>query len=46
MFTVIVLLFLLIVLAVAAARWGFNSSDGPESQEWERRQRQIWPQDC
>ncbi|HEX6477304.1 MAG TPA: hypothetical protein VF043_00560 [Ktedonobacteraceae bacterium] len=37
-----VILFLLImalvVLAVAAYRWGANSSDGVNSFEWERRQ--------
>ena len=46
MFTLIVLLFLLVVLAAASMRWGFNSSDGPESKEWDRRQQQAWPQDC
>ncbi len=28
-----------VVLAVAAYRWGANSSDGVNSCEWERRQR-------
>ncbi len=29
----------LIALDLAALRWGFNSSDGVNSLEWERRQR-------
>jgi len=37
------ILFLLIlavvVLSLAAYRWGANSSDGVNSSEWERRQR-------
>jgi hypothetical protein len=37
MFTIITLLFLLLVFDIAAMRWGFNSSDGPRSKEWERR---------
>lgn len=31
------LLILLLVLALAAWRWGFDSRDGPLSPEWERR---------
>ena len=31
------LLILFLVLALAARRWGFDSSDGPLSPEWERR---------
>jgi hypothetical protein len=27
-----------VVLAIAAYRWGVNSSDGVNSSEWERRQ--------
>jgi hypothetical protein len=46
MLTILVFLFLLIVLDIAAMRWGFTSSDGPESKEWERRQQRAWPQDC
>ncbi len=42
MLTVLVLLFLLIVLGIAAMRWGFISSDGPESEEWERRRQYAW----
>ena len=38
MFIIIALLFLLIALDITAMRWGFNSSDGLESKEWERRQ--------
>ena len=38
-----VILFLItlafVILAVAAYRWGANSSDGITSSEWERRQR-------
>ena len=43
MLTIIAFLFLLIVLDIAAMRWGIISSDGPESQEWERRQQRSWP---
>lgn len=42
MFAMIIFMFLLIVLAFAAMRWGFLSSDGPESEEWERRQQHTW----
>jgi hypothetical protein len=42
MLTVLVFLFLLIVFDIAAMRWGFTSSDGPESKEWERRWQHIW----
>lgn len=28
----------LVVLDIAAFRWGFNSSDGVNNSEWERRQ--------
>jgi hypothetical protein len=45
MLTVIAILFLLIVLDIAAMRWGFTSSDGLESKEWERRQQRVWPQE-
>ena len=30
---------MLIALGIAANRWGKNSIDGPDSPEWERRQR-------
>jgi hypothetical protein len=33
------LIFLFVALDLAALRWGFNSSDGVNSPEWERRQR-------
>ena len=46
MLTVLVFLFLLIVFDIAAMRWGFTSSDGPESKEWERRQQRAWLQEC
>jgi len=39
MVTLFFLLMALIVLALAAIRWGANSSDGVNSPEWERRQR-------
>lgn len=42
MLTVLVFLFLLIVFDIAAMRWGFTSSDGPESKEWERRCQHAW----
>jgi hypothetical protein len=35
----LVVLVLLIVLDIAAMRWGAISLDGPDSPEWERRQR-------
>ena len=36
---VIIILFALIALALAALRWGVNSTDGINSPEWERRHR-------
>ena len=36
---VIIILIALIALALAALRWGVNSTDGINSTEWERRQR-------
>ena len=36
---VIIILIALIALALAALRWGVNSTDGIHSTEWERRQR-------
>ncbi len=45
MLTVTVFVFLLIVFDIAAMRWGFTSSDGPESREWERRQQRAWPEE-
>ena len=36
---VIIILIALIALALAALRWGVNSTDGINSPEWERRQR-------
>jgi hypothetical protein len=38
MVTLLFLLMALIVLALAALRWGANSSDGVNSAEWQRRQ--------
>jgi hypothetical protein len=46
MLTVLVLLFLLIVFDIAAMYWGFTSSDGPESKEWERRRQHAWLREC
>ena len=42
----LVFLLLLIVIDIAAMRWGFNSSDGPDSKEWERRQQYAWLREC
>jgi predicted nucleic acid-binding Zn ribbon protein len=39
MVTLFFLFMALIVLALAALRWGANSSDGVDSPEWEQRQR-------
>lgn len=39
LFTLIVILVALIALDLAAFRWGFDSSDGVNSPEWERRQK-------
>ena len=36
---VIIILIALVALALAALRYGVNSSDGINSTEWERRQR-------
>ena len=36
---IIIILIALIALALAALRWGVNSTDGISSPEWERRQR-------
>jgi hypothetical protein len=41
LFLLVVLLVALIVLDLAALRWGANSSDGINSPEWKRRQ--DWP---
>ena len=39
MLTLLFLVVLVVALDIAALRWGFNSSDGVNSPEWERRQR-------
>jgi len=39
MLTLFFLVVLVVALDIAALRWGFNSSDGVNSPEWERRQR-------
>ncbi len=36
---IIIILIAQIALALAALRWGFNSTDGISSPEWERRPR-------
>ena len=36
---IIIILIAQIALALAALRWGVNSTDGINSTEWERRQR-------
>ena len=36
---VTIILIALVALALAALRWGVNSTDGINSTEWERRQR-------
>jgi hypothetical protein len=46
MLTIFVLLFLLIIFDIAAMRWGFISSDGPDSKEWERRRQYAWRREC
>jgi hypothetical protein len=40
--TILVLLVVLVAFALAAMRWGYVSSDGPESQEWQRREHSVW----
>jgi hypothetical protein len=39
LFLLVVLPVALIALDLAALRWGFDSSDGINSPEWERRQK-------
>ena len=39
MMEIALFILMLIALAIAANRWGINSIDGPDSPEWERRQR-------
>ncbi len=41
MFTLCFLLIALMVLGIAACRWGATSADGINSLEWKRRQE--WP---
>ncbi len=41
MIILLVFILALIVLDVAAIRWGVDSTDGLESREWERRQHQA-----
>lgn len=44
MVTFIIILVLLTALALAAARWGFDSRDGIENLEWERRANFAFPE--
>ncbi|HKF37250.1 MAG TPA: hypothetical protein VKB35_10155 [Ktedonobacteraceae bacterium] len=43
MVTILVLLLMLVTFALAAMRWGYDSRDGLESQEWKRREQSTWP---
>ena len=36
--TMLIVILLLVVLAIASTRWGVDSSDGINSPEWVRRQ--------
>jgi len=38
MLTLCFLIVFLVALDLAASRWGFDSSDGVDSSEWDRRQ--------
>ena len=40
MLTIVILLIALAVFDIAALLWGFNSTDGKDSPEWERRR--VW----
>lgn len=40
--TILILLIAFIAFVLAAMRWGYASSDGPESQEWQRREQSAW----
>ena len=42
MLFIIVSLFLLFIIDIVAMRWGYDSRDKLESQEWERRCEQVW----
>lgn len=44
MIIILVAILALIILDVAAVRWGVDSKDGLESREWERRQHQALDQ--
>jgi hypothetical protein len=35
---IVIILLVTFVFEIAASRWGFKSSDGLNSSEWERRQ--------
>lgn len=41
MMTILVFILALIILDIAAIRWGKDSTERLESEEWERRQRQA-----
>ncbi|MDQ6693195.1 MAG: hypothetical protein M3014_02060 [Chloroflexota bacterium] len=38
---IILIIVMLLVLGIVAARWGVDSREGPDSLEWERR-RDWW----
>jgi hypothetical protein len=40
MMEILIVLIVLVALDIAASRWGFNSIEGVDSPEWERRQ--LW----
>lgn len=46
MVTILVLLAVLAVFIFAAARWGYDSCDGPESKEWEHRTASVQSRKC
>ncbi len=41
MIIVLAIILAFILLDIAAVRWGANSTEKPDSKEWERRQRQL-----
>ncbi len=42
MLVIMVLLLLLLIFDFVALRFGYDSRDGPDSQEWERRRQHGW----
>ncbi|MBX5450082.1 hypothetical protein [Thermogemmatispora sp.] len=45
MISILVLVVLILLLDLAAMRWGADSRDGPDSQEWQRRGSWFLPVD-